>query len=1462
MLLAVLAVLGGWGFFASLQHVADSWHDYSQSRAFSERARVAASLLTAARHLAYERGRSTVVLRGAGPVSEENWEFIDDRRQLADAALDAALANPDDLPETVASELEKQHRTIGQLRGRVDRDAALPLASRDSRLADRWYESATGFIGAIQRSVERLAADSRPGDKATRLMLLAASVLQQRITAGGEASRIDQAVAAAKPPLAETLYAIHAMRGREEQLWHDIDRLGKAADDGILRGKVEDARKQSAILRGVQDRALAGLAAPGHVRLPLEQLTAASLPALDGMSELTNLAADRAVRMTVEGEAATRLHLLAHGAWSASILVLLLLSFHYVLRHVVAPLEQVDRMLRRGGVVPAGNETRNEIERLKASAVALELLEHAVDQSSDAVFLIDEALRFRYVNDAACGSLGYSRDELLTMMPQDIDPDVTREAALAGMERILIGERLAFESRHRRKDGSLFPVEISASLVEYGGVRFNLAVARDIGECKRMEQALASRERDFRSLAENLPDNIARWDAEGRYLYINPTHERTLGRSFDEVAGTLIPDSHEQVKAAIAQVVATGQAIHAVRQPVFVNSVEELHDVSLVPEFDKTGKVVGVLGLGRDMTGIYRMQEAIAVREQELRALAESSPGMMGCFHLKPDGSVCMPYVSPNIHELFGVQPQDVAEDATPLMSLNHPDDAQRVGESIAESARTMTPWRQEYRILHPTKGDRWMEGNASPQPHPDGGVIWYGYVHDITERKGLEQSLQESREFLANIIDSIADPVFVKDRHHRWVMFNEAFCRFVGHGRDELLGKTDYDFFPEREALVFWEKDDAVFASGEESVNEEDLTGGDGVVRTIVTKKSRYTDPAGHQFIVGIILDISERKRLETDLLRRGVELRRQMDFQHVLLDALALVGMQQMVVENGRIVHVGNRKLAHGMGFTDAEIDAHPPLADIIHPDDQARVMDYYRRRMAGEPVPDSYELGLISRDGKRHEYETAVAVLPDTDPPRIVTIGKDITERKQAEQRLRDALAFTEGVINAIPDLLFELDRDGTYLNVWAQNPELLAAQKEALLGKTIPDVLAPEAAEVAMSAIREAEEKGGSFGKVVRIELPEGERWFELSVSRKPAGEEADSRFLTLSRDVTERKASEIAREAALAEAMRLAQMRSAFMAQMSHELRTPLNGILGFAQMLQMAGAMSDTQREWVKIIQQSGDHLLSLINDILDHAKLEADRMELCPGDIRLDAFLGSIAGIVRVKAEQKGVALLCEAAADLPGVVRGDEKRLRQVLLNLLANAVNFTDHGQVALRVGCPAPGRVRFEVQDSGIGIGEDQLEIIFQPFEQAGEASQRAGGTGLGLAISRKLVRLMGGDIEVESRPGEGSLFSFEAGMEAVQAEPTKPEMFVEQAVQALPAAAAEPVFAPPVPELEVLHELARRGNMRSIAQRAAYLAELDPRYGCFARQLGQMAKDYQSKAIVDFVEHYLERMPAP
>ncbi|HEX7649788.1 MAG TPA: ATP-binding protein [Noviherbaspirillum sp.] len=243
------------------------------------------------------------------------------------------------------------------------------------------------------------------------------------------------------------------------------------------------------------------------------------------------------------------------------------------------------------------------------------------------------------------------------------------------------------------------------------------------------------------------------------------------------------------------------------------------------------------------------------------------------------------------------------------------------------------------------------------------------------------------------------------------------------------------------------------------------------------------------------------------------------------------------------------------------------------------------------------------------------------------------------------------------------------------------------------------------------------------------------------------------------DLSERKKAETEREARrAAEAANRA--KSAFLANMSHELRTPLNGILGYAQILERDPALGERQLAGVDVVRKSGEHLLALINDILDLAKIEAGKMELCFADLQLAKFVQTITEIVGVKAAQKGLELVCDMAPDVPQWIRADEKRLRQVLLNLLANAVKFTDRGRIVLRVSFLPPARLCFEVQDTGIGIAADQLDRIFQPFEQAGDTQRRLAGTGLGLAISREYVRLMGGDIRVESRIGHGSLFRFE------------------------------------------------------------------------------------------------------
>ena len=233
-------------------------------------------------------------------------------------------------------------------------------------------------------------------------------------------------------------------------------------------------------------------------------------------------------------------------------------------------------------------------------------------------------------------------------------------------------------------------------------------------------------------------------------------------------------------------------------------------------------------------------------------------------------------------------------------------------------------------------------------------------------------------------------------------------------------------------------------------------------------------------------------------------------------------------------------------------------------------------------------------------------------------------------------------------------------------------------------------------------------------------------------------------------------------------------KSEFLANMSHELRTPLNAILGYAQLLRRDPTLDEQQENAARTIHQSGTHLLTLITDILDLSKIEAGKFELTSTVFNLRDFLAGVCDIIRVRAEEKALGFLCELDDRLPVFVLGDEKRMRQVLLNLLGNAVKFTDRGRVMLCVGLESRtvtrAQILFAVCDTGIGIAADELPAIFQPFEQVGQRERHAGGTGLGLSISRQLVGLMKGSIDVDSDEGDGSQFSFTLDLPVLASEP--------------------------------------------------------------------------------------------
>ena len=604
----------------------------------------------------------------------------------------------------------------------------------------------------------------------------------------------------------------------------------------------------------------------------------------------------------------------------------------------------------------------------------------------------------------------------------------------------------------------------------------------------------------------------------------------------------------------------------------------------------------------------------------------------------------------------------------------------------------------------------------------------------------------------------------------------------------------------------------------------------------------------------------------------------------------------------------------------------------------------------------------------------------------------LQQENSERKRAEEKVREREARIRRLVESNIIGVFFWDLSGAITDANDAFLQMVGYSRQELMsGKIQWTSLTPPAYHAAdAQRIKEFKQTGSLplFEKEFlrkdgsRIPILMGAAFFEES-------QETGVSFVL---DLTERKQAEAEREEARQAADAANRAKSEFLSNMSHELRTPLNGILGYAQILQKDKALGEKQLAGLNVIRQSGEHLLTLINDILNFARIEVDKLELHRTSIPLTEFLRVIVEMVGVRAAQKGLDFILDMAPDLPAVIQTDEKRLRQVLLNLLANAVKFTDRGQVMLQVRFTPPTRLRFAVRDTGVGISEDQLDTIFQPFEQAGEMQRRLGGTGLGLAISRQFVHLMNSEIRVESRIGQGSTFWFELEAPVVKAEATSlpatsivigyagprktvlvvddvaenravtadmlrplgftiveavngyeglekarvlqpdlilmdivmPEMGGLEAMRRLrqwPARKEVPVIAvsasasgdneasslaaganaflpkpvdlerlltqigallkltwtyelplggapqqeasgsllmPPAQEMTALHRLARLGNMHDIAQWASELAGRDERYGPFANQLCQLAKGYQSKAILNLVKQYLEK----
>ncbi len=397
--------------------------------------------------------------------------------------------------------------------------------------------------------------------------------------------------------------------------------------------------------------------------------------------------------------------------------------------------------------------------------------------------------------------------------------------------------------------------------------------------------------------------------------------------------------------------------------------------------------------------------------------------------------------------------------------------------------------------------------------------------------------------------------------------------------------------------------------------------------------------------------------------------------------------------------------------------------------------------------------------------------------------------IEEPYREMSRMGDQLRAT---LDAVPDVMLEMDLRGRYHMVHSSRLETLILPPRELIGRTVHDVLDAEDARVVMSAMEAAMANGTSSGTQLQVAVPRGLRWFELSVSRKGAVNGLDTRFIVLSRDITDRKLAEAAllEQEAMAQANRA---KSQFLSRVSHELRTPLNAVIGFAQLLlhDANTRMAAGQRLHVEYILRAGQHLLEMINDILDLTRIESGDADLKTEAVRLSDVIAQSLPMVTPQADAMGVTVSVDVSRVERRQVLVEARRLKQVLINVLSNAVKYNRvGGRITLHgsISDADPGRLVLRIADTGRGLSAVQMKGLFEPFNRLGADRAGIDGTGLGLVIARRLIEAMGGEITVDSTEGVGTTVTLRLPvLENSPAPAAVPTALVRKAVRASQAA---------------------------------------------------------------------------
>lgn len=864
----------------------------------------------------------------------------------------------------------------------------------------------------------------------------------------------------------------------------------------------------------------------------------------------------------------------------------------------------------------------------------------------------------------------------------------------------------------------------------------------------------------------SIGDAVITSDAGGSITFLNPGAERLTGWSREEAIGQELAsvfrivneETGETVEDPAHRVISQGRAVALPGNTVLV-----ARDGRRIPVEDSSapikaadGSLQGIVLVFRDATEGRRSEKALKDQldlRNQLASIAETAPGVICSFRRRSDGTMCFPYASPHIEDIYGLRPEQLADDASPAFNLMDPDDVPHVNATIAESIRTMEPWHDEFRVFHPQRGEIWVEGHSTPQLEPDGSILWQGFLSDVTERRKAEDLLRQSDRQMRLVTDHMPGMVAYVDAEYRYRFVNRNYHQWFGRPQWDIVGKTVPEIMgQENFAAVQGYMDRAL--SGQ-PVTFEVTRGYPAGQRILHASYVPDADATGRvNGLYALIVDVTERKQTERDLREKDRILREAMR-------AARLVAWESEVA-TGSLKEEG--PVAEMFFRTSSRSPSVEEWIEDVHPDDRAMVLG---RIQAALEQGMEYSLEFRTRvgpNGHSHWVQALGEVERDESgkPLRIRGIAMDVTERKLAEQALQSSQSQLKTALEAgrmgvwISDVRTDhVWLDATGREIWGlplnDNAELAASAIRAMVH--------PDDVQRILAMRENLFRKGTESSTEFRVLRQDGSvSWIASKgrLERDAAGNPL--RQVGILMDITERKRGEEA------------QMRSQKLEALgtlsggiAHDFNNILLAINENARLVAEELSPDHSAQESLAEIRKAGQRAVDLVRQILAFSRPGQKRKQVQA----LAPVVEEALKLVRATIPAN-IRFEMDIAGDLP-LVAADSGQIYQIIVNLATNAAHAIGPkpGLIAIKMeavqspsplntspGLEAGEYLMLTVRDNGCGMDMATLDRIFDPFFTTKPQGQ---GSGLGLSMVHGIMKNHDGAIAVSSEVGKGTSF---------------------------------------------------------------------------------------------------------